>query len=159
MVGRKPKTAAEFSDTPVTGRRFNKPEPITKTKTKTKTSAKPKVKVTKAWLEKKVEKYGCDGLKALGWLTPKMVSPASAGWMDRLHIPPAPRSLVFFVEYKAENGKLSALQKKVADELIAHGHNVYVIYGETGVKAMLEDVYNHGTLKITNKKPCLVEYR
>lgn len=66
----------------------------------------------------------------------KFVSPGLAGAPDRLVI--RPDGGIEFVELKKEDGKLSATQKNCHKYLESKGARVYVLYGETEVRAYVQ---------------------
>ncbi len=81
--------------------------------------------------EAAVEKKFVDGLKALGCLVWKFVSPGNAGAPDRLVVLPTGR--VYFVELKQETGRTSALQQLQHKRLREHNADVAVLYGAEDV--------------------------
>lgn len=70
-----------------------------------------------------------------GWLTYKLASPGTAGMPDRLVITGAGK--VWFVELKAEDGRLSPAQRKRIRELQEHGARAEIAYGMVGVQLLL----------------------
>ena len=60
--------------------------------------------------EKQIEKKLVDGVKAIGGVAMKFVSPGRDGVSDRIVIMPGGR--IWFVELKAPGGKLTPLQKR-----------------------------------------------
>jgi len=85
--------------------------------------------------EAEIEKKMTTGVKDLGGLCLKWVSPGNAGVPDRIVII---RGAVFFVELKTETGHLSALQKNMIRKLIRQGMAVIVLYGEKDVDNFLD---------------------
>ena len=66
-------------------------------------------------LEKDIEKKVCEYARSKGVLAYKFTSPAHRGVADRVVC--LPGGAVWFVELKAEGGRLSPLQKVFADEM------------------------------------------
>ena len=77
-----------------------------------------------------------DGLKKLGCISFKWVSPGQSGVPDRIVI--LPRGVVVFVELKADGGRLTSNQKIQIRKLRSHGAGVYVLKGEEQVRWFLE---------------------
>lgn len=65
--------------------------------------------------EKEVEKYFCWAVQRMGGITYKFRSPTQRGVTDRIAC--LPGGVTWFVELKAPNGTLSALQQ-------VHAHNL-----------------------------------
>lgn len=89
-------------------------------------------------IESKVEKILTDGIKAMGGIAFKFVSPGNNGVPDRLIVLPGGR--VYFVELKTDTGRLSEPQKRQIERLRFTGADVHVLYGEKDVKEFLEYV-------------------
>ena len=88
-------------------------------------------------LESEVEKKLVQGVKKLGGLCLKWVSPGYSGVPDRIVFLPGGR--VYFVELKQDRGRLSARQKYVHKKLKELGRTVITLYGEIDVEDHLED--------------------
>lgn len=88
-------------------------------------------------LERDVEKKLVQGVKGLGGLCLKWVSPGYSGVPDRIVFLPGGR--VYFVELKQDRGRLGARQKYVHKQLKAVGREVITLYGEIDVQDHLED--------------------
>jgi hypothetical protein len=88
-------------------------------------------------MEKDVEKRLVGGIKRLGGQAVKFVSPASAGWPDRLVLLPGGK--VMFIELKTGTGKLSELQKYRLKVLGDLGFDARVLYGHDEVKGFLDE--------------------
>ena len=84
--------------------------------------------------ENKVERHLDNGVKALGGLTRKWVSPGRDGVPDRVVIL---KGLIWFVEVKTIDGVLSSAQKREHDRLRQVGAVVETVYGEGGVDLLL----------------------
>lgn len=79
-----------------------------------------------------------DGVKAMGGICWKFVSPGTTGVPDRLIILPGGKMI--FVELKADTGRTSDIQKHRIAELRNLGTDVRVLKGLAQVKAFLEEV-------------------
>ncbi len=88
-------------------------------------------------VEKNIEKLLVDGVKKLGGMCLKFVSPSTAGVPDRLIIIDGK---VIFVELKTEVGRLSKIQKYVVGEMQKRGADVRVVKGLGEVKALLAEI-------------------
>lgn len=76
-------------------------------------------------LEKEIEKKVCDHAKAKGFHVYKFSSPNHVGVPDRLFIGPG-RSL-FFIEFKRDGGKPTAMQEREAMRISECGFIVYLV--------------------------------
>ena len=95
--------------------------------------------------EKMIEARLRDGVKALGGVAYKWVSPGNAGVPDRMVV--LPGGVVHFIELKREGGKLTRMQKVQQERLRARGANCATVYGLSGVKTYLmlaREVVQHG---------------
>ncbi|MCK5601586.1 VRR-NUC domain-containing protein [Candidatus Pacearchaeota archaeon] len=94
--------------------------------------------------ENKVEQYLHKTITALGGTTRKWVSPGRSGVPDRICIIPngngRPGAIIFFVEVKTDNGKLSSHQEREIKRLIKLGAPTYVAYGIQGVDDILKGI-------------------
>lgn len=86
-------------------------------------------------LEKEIERYLKKGIKQLGGLCFKFVSPGTAGVPDRIILTKSGR--VIFVELKTDTGVLSKLQKYVIHTMTSRNADVRVLKGLNDVKAFL----------------------
>lgn len=86
--------------------------------------------------EKIIEARLRDGVKALGGVAYKWVSPGNAGVPDRMVA--LPGGLVHFIELKRTGGKLSRMQKVQIARLRALGADCAVVYGLAGVESYLK---------------------
>jgi hypothetical protein len=81
--------------------------------------------------------------KALnGCLYYKFVSPGNAGVPDRIVVAPGGR--IYFVELKAEDGVLSALQRHQLDRLRERGADARCIRGMAQARAFAAEVLGRG---------------
>ena len=87
--------------------------------------------------EKDIEKVLVTKVRKLGGRAYKWVSPGNDGVPDRIVILPGMRPV--FVELKAENGRLSTLQKVQIRRLLDMGQDVKVLRGIREVEQFLED--------------------
>jgi len=87
-------------------------------------------------IESKIERRFVQGVKALGCLAYKFVSPGNAGVPDRIVILPGGR--VLFVELKTDDGKLSLIQARTHNAISRMGAEVYTVYGAFGVTCFLD---------------------
>ena len=88
-------------------------------------------------LEKDIEKVLVAEVRKLGGRAYKWVSPGNDGVPDRIVV--FPDRPPMFVELKAENGKLSTLQKVQIRRLLDMGQDVRVLRGIREVEQFLED--------------------
>ena len=88
--------------------------------------------------EKDIEKILVNEVKKLGGRAYKWTSPGNDGVPDRIVI--FPGNTPVFVELKADNGKLSALQKVQIKRLQDLGQRVEVVWGIDGLKQFFEDL-------------------
>lgn len=86
--------------------------------------------------EREVEKKLVEGVRGLGGVACKWVSPGRDGVPDRIVF--LPGGQVRFVELKTETGKLSSRQVYMIAKLRSLGCQVHVLYGEADVKRFLE---------------------
>ena len=75
------------------------------------------------------------GVKALGGIAFKFVSPGNAGVPDRMVI--LPGGIILFAELKATRGVLSKIQKYQIARLERMGASVQLVQGEKGVTRFL----------------------
>lgn len=86
--------------------------------------------------ERDVEKMLVQGVKKLGGIAYKWVSPGNNGVPDRIVILPGGR--VIFVELKTVKGRLSEVQKVQIRRLTERGCEVHTLYGIEDVLTYLE---------------------
>lgn len=91
--------------------------------------------------ESSVEGKLRDGVRALGGICYKWVSPGQDGVPDRIVMMPGGR--LWFVELKKTDGELSAIQRVQLKKLGRLGFSVRVLYGPEDVAEFLEEV-RHG---------------
>lgn len=95
--------------------------------------------------EKDIEKILVREVKKLGGRAYKWVSPGNDGVPDRIVI--FPERPPVFVELKAENGKLSALQAVQIKRLKDLGQDVRVVWGVDGLSQFFRDCGHEDTSK------------
>lgn len=89
-------------------------------------------------LEKEIEKKLVEGVKKIGGIAYKWVSPGNDGVPDRMVC--LPGGSVVFVELKTEVGRLSGRQKVQIKRLQALGFDVQVLYGAGEVEEFLRAI-------------------
>lgn len=87
--------------------------------------------------ESKVEKYLNSEVKKLSGVTRKWVSPGYSGVPDRIVIL---TGVIWFVEVKTRDGKMSPEQTREHKRLTDCGANVITIYGNEGVDQFTRDL-------------------
>lgn len=85
--------------------------------------------------EKDIERFLVNGVKKLGGVAYKFVSPGNAGVPDRLIVMPG--GMVYFVELKTDAGYATVLQKRQMDRLLRLGCDVKLVRGLDEVMALL----------------------
>ena len=88
--------------------------------------------------EASIEKRLVEGVKKLGGICLKFVSPSTPGVTDRIVITADGR--VIFVELKTEIGRLSKIQKYVTGEMLKRGADVRIVKGLDQVKQLLVEI-------------------
>ena len=87
-------------------------------------------------VESQLEARLVQGVKALGGIAYKFVSPGNRGVPDRLVVLPGGRLL--FAELKADGGRLSRQQAYQRESLRRLGEEVWTVGGENGVQESLD---------------------
>ena len=88
--------------------------------------------------EKQIERHLVEGVKKLGGLCYKFVSPGMQGVPDRLIITAQGR--IIFAELKTERGVLSKIQQYVIEQMRLRHADVRVLYGLAQVKELLAEI-------------------
>ena len=88
--------------------------------------------------EASIEKRLVEGVKKLGGICLKFVSPSTPGVPDRIVI--TADGSVIFVELKTEIGRLSKIQKYVTGEMLKRGADVRIVKGLDQVKQLLVEI-------------------
>ena len=89
-------------------------------------------------LEKTIERHLVDGVRRLGGLCYKFVSPGTQGVPDRLIITAQGR--IIFVELKTNKSVLSKIQKYAISQMLLRNADVRVLYGLKQVKELLAEI-------------------
>ena len=87
-------------------------------------------------LEKHIEAHLVKKVKALGGVAYKFVSPAHRGVADRVVC--LPDGSTWFIELKAEGGRLSPLQKIFADEMARLNQNYACLWSKEDVNTWIQ---------------------
>ena len=87
-------------------------------------------------MEKQIEAHLVKKVKALGGVAYKFVSPAHRGVADRIVC--LPGGVVWFIELKAPDGRLSPLQKVFADEMARMNQNYCVLWSKEDVDTWIQ---------------------
>lgn len=88
--------------------------------------------------ESTIERHLVEGVKKLGGMCVKFVSPGTLGVPDRLIITATGR--IIFVELKTEVGRLSKIQRYTIEQMQKRGADVRVVKGMDSVKALLDEI-------------------
>lgn len=91
-------------------------------------------------LESKIEEWLVNQVKQMGGIADKFVSPANPGVPDRLIILPGGK--IYFVELKANWGRMSNIQKWQRERYIKTGADVRCIKGMEAAKEFVEELKN-----------------
>lgn len=89
-------------------------------------------------LEKTIERRLVEGVRKLGGMCIKFVSPGTPGVPDRIIITATGR--IIFAELKTETGRLTKIQKYTVGEMQKRGADVRVVKGIDEVKALLAEI-------------------
>lgn len=88
--------------------------------------------------ESQIERRLVEGVKRLGGMCLKFVSPGTLGVPDRIIITAEGR--VIFVELKTETGRLTKIQRYVIGEMQKRGADARVVKGIDEVKELLAEI-------------------
>lgn len=88
--------------------------------------------------ESQIERRLVEGVKRLGGMCLKFVSPGTLGVPDRIII--TAKGRVIFVELKTETGRLTKIQRYVIGEMQKRGADARVVKGIDEVKEMLAEI-------------------
>lgn len=89
-------------------------------------------------LEKQIERYLVDRVKALGGVAYKFTSPAHRGVADRVVC--LPDGQTWFVEVKTEGGRLSPLQKVFMSDMARMKQNYVCLWNKEQINEWLNEV-------------------
>ena len=85
--------------------------------------------------EKEIEKFLVNGVRKMGGVAFKFVSPGNAGVPDRLVVMPGGK--IYFAELKTDKGTPTILQCRQMDRLFSLGCDVNLVRGLDGIKNLL----------------------
>lgn len=88
--------------------------------------------------ESQIERRLVEGVKKLGGMCLKFVSPGTLGVPDRIII--TAKGRVIFVELKTETGRLTKIQRYVIGEMQKRGADARVVKGIDEVKELLAEI-------------------
>lgn len=88
--------------------------------------------------ESQIERRLVEGVKRLGGMCLKFVSPGTLGVPDRIII--TAKGRVIFVELKTETGRLTKIQRYVIGEMQKRGADARVVKGIDEVKELLAEI-------------------
>ena len=88
--------------------------------------------------ESSIERHLVEGVKKLGGMCVKFVSPGTPGVPDRLIITATGR--IIFAELKTETGRLSKIQRYTVEQMQKRGADVRVVKGLDAVKQLLAEI-------------------
>lgn len=95
------------------------------------------IKIATNVSEKTVERMLVQGVKRMGGIAYKWVSPGNDGVPDRVVV--LPGAVVDFVELKTKRGRLSAIQVRQHERLRKCGFNPITLYGPDDVEKYLQE--------------------
>ena len=88
-------------------------------------------------LEKQIERYLVDRVKAIGGKAYKFTSPAHKGVADRIVC--LPNGQTWFVEVKTEGGRLSPLQKVFASDMALMRQNYACLWTKEQIDGWINE--------------------
>ena len=88
--------------------------------------------------ESQIERRLVEGVKRLGGMCLKFVSPGTLGVPDRIII--TAKGRVIFVELKTKTGRLTKIQRYVIGEMQKRGADARVVKGIDEVKELLAEI-------------------
>jgi Holliday junction resolvase len=92
--------------------------------------------------ESGIERHLVNGVKGLGGMCVKFVSPGTPGVPDRIILTADGR--IIFVELKTETGRLAKIQRYTIGEMQKRGADVRVVKGLDCVKNLLAEIGGGG---------------
>ena len=96
--------------------------------------------IIRAMLEKQIERYLVDRVKAIGGVAYKFTSPAHRGVADRIVC--LPDGQTWFVEVKTEGGRLSPLQKVFMSDMHRMKQNYACLWNKDQINEWLNENFN-----------------
>ena len=88
--------------------------------------------------ESRIERHLVEGVKKLGGMCVKFVSPGTPGVPDRIIITADGRNIV--AELKTETGRLAKIQRYTIEQMQKRGADVRVVKGLDEVKQLLAEI-------------------
>ena len=88
--------------------------------------------------ESQIERRLVEGVKRLGGMCLKFVSPGTLGVPDRIII--TAKGRVIFIELKTETGRITKIQRYVIGEMQKRGADARVVKGIDEVKELLAEI-------------------
>lgn len=88
--------------------------------------------------ESAIERHLVEGVKKMGGMCVKFVSPGTPGVPDRIIITATGR--IIFVELKTETGRLAKIQRYTIEQMQKRGADVRVVKGLDEVKQLLAEI-------------------
>ena len=99
--------------------------------------------------EKQIERHLVEGVKKLGGMCLKFVSPGTQGVPDRIIVTAHGR--IIFAELKTDKGVLSKIQQYIIGQMLRRNADVRVLYGLEQVRELLSEIeadsYKGGEIK------------
>lgn len=88
--------------------------------------------------ESAIERHLVEGVKKMGGMCVKFVSPGTPGVPDRIIITATGR--IIFAELKTETGRLAKIQRYTIEQMQKRGADVRVVKGLDEVKQLLSEI-------------------
>ena len=88
--------------------------------------------------ESAIERHLVEGVKKMGGMCVKFVSPGTPGVPDRIIITETGR--IIFAELKTETGRLAKIQRYTIEQMQKRGADVRVVKGLDEVKQLLAEI-------------------
>ena len=93
-------------------------------------------------LEKTIERKLVEGVRKLGGMCIKFISPGMQGVPDRIIL--TSEGHIMFAELKTETGRLSELQRHTIEQMRKRGADVRVVKGIDEVRELLAEIEAEG---------------
>jgi len=88
--------------------------------------------------ESRIERHLVEGVRKLGGMCVKFVSPGTPGVPDRIIITATGK--IIFAELKTETGRLAKIQRYTIEQMQKRGADVRVVKGLDEVKQLLTEI-------------------
>lgn len=88
--------------------------------------------------ESRIERHLVEGVRKLGGMCVKFVSPGTPGVPDRIIITATGK--IIFAELKTETGRLAKIQRYTIEQMQKRGADVRVVKGLDEVKQLLAEI-------------------